>query len=85
MVVYNQVYNMSEVVSVRVRKEVKDTLEKAGIDVAGKTREYLEELAWETRTASTLAELREFVHKGVRPSAKGSSAKLIRRDRDAHD
>ena len=71
MVVYNQVYNMSEVVSVRVRKEVKDTLEKAGIDVAGKTREYLEELAWETRTASTLAELRELSPQGRQAVRQG--------------
>ena len=85
MVVYSLVYNMSEVVSVRVRKEVKETLEKAGIDVAGKTREYLEELAWETRARSTLAELDELIRKGVKPSAKGSSARLIRRDRDSHD
>ncbi len=76
---------MSEVVSVRVRKEVKETLEKAGIDVAGKTREYLEELAWETRTSATLAELHELIQRGVKPSARGSSAKLVRRDRDAHD
>jgi hypothetical protein len=76
---------MSEVVSVRVRKEVKETLEKAGIDVAGKTREYLEELAWETRASSTLAELRELIQRGVKPPARGSSAKMVRRDRDTHD
>jgi len=76
---------MSEVVSVRVRRGVKETLERAGIDVAGKTREYLEELAWETQTRATLAELNVLVRKGVRPSRRGSSAKLIRRDRDAHD
>jgi len=69
---------MSEVVSVRVRKEVKETLEKAGINVAGKTREYFEELAWEARTSATLAVLRELIQRGVKPSAWGSSAKLVR-------
>ena len=75
---------MSEVVSVRVRKEVIQALEDAGVDVAGKTRAYLEDLAWETRTKATLAELHGIIQKDVRPARKGSSVKLIREDRDAH-
>ena len=76
---------MSEVVSVRVPKEVKKILDEAGIDVASRTREYLEELAWETRAKQTLAELHGMIEKNVKPSAKGSSAKLIREDRNAHN
>ena len=75
---------MSEVVSVRVRKETKKTLERAGIDIASKTREYLEGLAQEARNRSTLAELHELVQ-NASPAAKGSSARLIRQDREAHD
>jgi|HubBroStandDraft_2_1064218.scaffolds.fasta_scaffold1922468_2 hypothetical protein len=75
---------MSRVVSVRVHKEVLQVLEDAGVDVAGKTRTYLEDLAWECRTKATLAELRGIIQKDVRPARKGSSAKLIREDRDAH-
>jgi hypothetical protein len=75
---------MSEVVSVRVPKETKETLEKAGIDVAAKTRQYLEDLAWETRNKNALAELRSIVKRRVKPSARGSTARLIRGDRDAH-
>jgi len=75
---------MSEVVSVRVRKETKKALEMAGIDIATKTREYLEDLAQETRNRATLAELHELIRK-TRPAPRGSSAKLIREDRKAHD
>lgn len=76
--------HMSGVVSVRVRKEVIKALEDAGVDVAGKTREYLEGLAWEARTKATLAELNDIIKKEVKPVKTGSSAKLIRDDRDAH-
>jgi hypothetical protein len=75
---------MSEVVSVRVRKETKEALERAGIDVALKTREYLEELAWETRNRTALTELHTIVSKSVKPSKQGSAQRLLRGDRDAH-
>lgn len=75
---------MSGVVSVRVRKEVIKALEEGGIDVAAKTRAYLEELAWETRTKATLTELNGIIQKNVKPAKKGSSANLIREDRNGH-
>lgn len=75
---------MSAVISVRVPKQTKDALESAGIDVAAKTREYLEELAWETRNKNTLAELHTMVRKKVKPSGRGSAERLVRSDRDAH-
>ncbi len=70
--------------SVRIRKEVIDALEEAGVDVAGKTRAYLEDLAWETQGKAALADLHKIVQKGVKPADKGSAAKLVRKDRDAH-
>ena len=75
---------MSAVVSIRVRKEVKEALEMAGIDVAGKAREYLENLAWETRSKAALTELHEIIEKDVKPAKMGSAAKIIREDRDGH-
>lgn len=84
ILLYTKMYTMSAVVSVRVPKKTKDTLDKAGIDVAAKTREYLEELAWETRNKATVAELHMMVKSKVKPSRKGSAERFVRSDRDAH-
>ena len=73
----------SVVVSVRIKKELKTTLEKEGIDVEKVIREYLSQRAAQL-------ELREVVEKAfrilssdkVKPSKKGWAAKTVRYDRD---
>ena len=73
---------MSEVISVRVRKDVKRVLEEAGVNVGVTVREYLEELAWEITARKRLEELDKIVEERVRPSPPGWSVKSIREDRD---
>ncbi len=75
---------VSDVISVRVRKELKKALEDLGIDYAEEVRRYLEELVARERRRRALErarQLRKTLEReaGVLPAA----AELIREDRDA--
>jgi len=73
---------MSEVISVRVRKGVKEALERAGINVSEAVREYLEDLAWRATLRERLSELDRLIEEYVKPSPEGFAAESVRRDRD---
>lgn len=74
---------MSVVISVRVKKEIKELLESEGIDIAEEVKRFLEELAYKVR-------IRRYVEKwdrmleGVKPSPKGFSVSSVRGDRESH-
>jgi hypothetical protein len=74
---------MSVVISVRVKKEIKELLESEGINIAEEVRRFLEELAYKVR-------IRKYVEKwdrmleGVKPSPKGFSVSSVREDRESH-
>ena len=68
---------MSTVISVRIRREVKERLEEAGINIAKEVREYLENLAWKIR-------VREKILSRVKPSEEGFSTRSVREDRQSH-
>jgi len=72
---------MSEVVSVRIRKETKEALELSGIDISLATRSYLEKLAWKSQCKKNISELHRLIEKDVKPSRKGFSVESIREDR----
>lgn len=74
---------MSEVVSVRIRKETKEALERSGVDISLATKSYLEKLAWKYQRKKNLNKLHHFIDTNVKPSRKGFSAASIREDRDA--
>ncbi|MBI2184861.1 MAG: VapB-type antitoxin [Thaumarchaeota archaeon] len=71
------------VVSVRVDKKVKETLEKAGVDVAKEVRGLLEGLAWKVELNERLEELDKSLSK-VPPAPRGFSAESVREDRESH-
>lgn len=73
---------MSVVISVRVRREVKEALEYAGIDIAAEVREFLEDLAWKIQARRELEELTKLLRSQVKPSPKGFAEKSVREDRD---
>ena len=74
---------MSVVISVRVKKEIKELLESEGVNIAEEVRRFLEELAYKVR-------IRKYVKKwdrileGVKPSPKGFSVASVRGDRESH-
>ena len=75
---------MSEVISVRVSREIKKELEAAGINTSEEVKRYLEELAWKARSRRAVQEMNEVIRKRVKPSKRGFAQAAIREDRDAH-
>lgn len=74
---------MSEVVSVRIKKETKEILQKSGVDISMATRSYLERLAWRAQSKKNLKELHRLIERNVKPSRRGFAVASIREDRDS--
>ncbi|MCD6479587.1 VapB-type antitoxin [Candidatus Bathyarchaeota archaeon] len=72
---------MSEVVSVRVKREVKELLEREGIDIGAAVRNYLEEMAWRIKVKRGLERLDKLLEE-MPPASKGFSTRSVREDRD---
>ncbi len=70
-----------EVISVRVKKEVKEALEKAGINVSAAVKEYLEKFTWRLRSKEIMDRLDMIVRERVKPSEPGFALKSVREDR----
>ncbi len=71
------------VISVRVKKKIRDLLEKEGIDIADEIRRYLEELA-EKIIIRKYIEKWDNLLRNVKPSEKGFAEKSVREDREGH-
>ncbi|OYT30747.1 MAG: VapB-type antitoxin [Thermoprotei archaeon] len=74
---------MSVVISVRVKREIKEELEKSGVNIAEEVRSYLEQLAWKIRIRRKINEWDEILSR-VKPSKKGFSVKSVKEDREGH-
>jgi antitoxin component of RelBE/YafQ-DinJ toxin-antitoxin module len=74
---------MSTVISVRIRREIKEILEESGVDISEEVRRFLEELAWRVKTRKFIEHWNELL-KDVKPSEKGFSVKSVREDRESH-
>ena len=73
---------MSEVISVRVSKKLKQELEELGIDYAEKVRQYLEELVMMEKRKRALKEADELAKRLISSRPVWME---IREDRDAED
>jgi len=71
------------VVTIRIKNEVKETLEKAGVNIQGVIREELEGLAWKIQLGEETEKMRKLVER-VKPSEKGFAARSVRDDRESH-
>ncbi len=71
------------VITTRIKKEIKETLEKAGINIPKFIRQHLEELAWKIQLKEETEKLRTLLNK-VKPSEKGFAEKSVREDRESH-
>jgi len=74
---------MSTVISVRIRREIKEILEESGVDISEEVRRFLDELAWRVKTRKFIEHWNELL-KDVKPSEKGFSVKSVREDRESH-
>lgn len=82
--VYTNDYIMSDVISVRVPKEIKRELEAAGINMSEEVKHYLAQLAWKVKCKRAVEEMNEVIRKRVKPSRRGFAAAQIREERDVH-
>mgnify|MGYP007042362954 FL=1 len=71
------------VITIRIKKEVKEVLEDAGVDIPSAIREHLEELAWKLQLKEETEKLSKLLEK-VEPSETGFAAKSVREDRESH-
>jgi len=74
---------MSTVISVRIKKEIKEELEKHGIDISQEVKKFLEELYIKIKAKEYVNKWIEEL-KDVKPSEEGFSIKSIREDRERH-
>jgi len=74
---------MSTVISFRIKKELKEEIERAGVDISEEMKKRLEELAREARIRKQV-EKWDRILSDVRPSDKGFAARSVREDRDSH-
>jgi biotin operon repressor len=74
---------MSTVISVRIKKEIKEELEKQGIDIDQEVRKFLEELYIKVKAKEYVNKWIEEL-KDVKPSEEGFSIKSVREDRESH-
>jgi len=74
---------MSTVISVRIKKEIKEELEKHGINISQEIRKFLEELYIKVKAKEYVNKWLEEL-KDVKPSEEGFSIKSIREDREGH-
>jgi len=74
---------MSTVVSFRIKKELKEEIEKAGLNISEEVKKRLEELASETRIKKQV-EKWDNILSNVKPSDKGFAARSVREDRESH-
>ncbi|MCJ7425308.1 VapB-type antitoxin [Candidatus Bathyarchaeota archaeon] len=71
------------VVTTRIKKEIKEALEKAGVNISSVIREHLEELTWKLQLKEQTEKLRKLLEK-VKPSEPGFATKSVREDRESH-
>ncbi len=83
MLMYTICLHMNEVVSVRVKRELKRRLEASGVDLGDAIRKYLEELACKTQIKESLRRLEQLTAE-MPPLPAGSAAEIVRKDRDGH-
>ncbi|AMD29929.1 VapB-type antitoxin [Candidatus Nanopusillus acidilobi] len=74
---------MSTVISVRINEEIKEELEKHGIDISQEIRKFLEELYIKVKAKEYVKKWVEEL-KDIKPSEKGFSTKSVREDRESH-
>ena len=74
---------MSTVISIRIKKEIKEELEKHGIDINQELRKFLEELYINVKTKEYVNKWIEEL-KYVKPSEEGFSTKSVREDCESH-
>jgi hypothetical protein len=72
---------MSVVISVRIRREIKEILEQNNVNISEEIRRFLEELAWKIKIRKFVEEWDKILTE-MRPSEEGFSVRSVREDRE---
>lgn len=78
--VFDSVY-ISVVISVRIRRELKEELERRRVNIVEEVRKFLEDMVWQMQVREEVERINRLLEK-VRPSPKGFAIESIREDRD---
>lgn len=73
----------TKVISIRVRKEIIEELEKHGIDVNKELKLYLEKLYYQIKIGEAVEEWKKILE-NVKPSEEGFAERSVREDRESH-
>ncbi len=73
----------SVVVSVRVKKSVKQKLENEGIDVEKMVREFINQKAAQAELRAAVKRMHRIISESVKPSKKGFAVESVKEDRRA--
>ena len=74
---------MSIVISIRIKKEIKELLEKENVNINEEVKKFLEELANKIKIRKYIAEWDKILE-NVKLSEKGFAGRSIREDRESH-
>jgi predicted transcriptional regulator len=74
---------VSTVISVRIKKEIKELLEKENININEEVKKFLEELANKIKMRKHIAKW-DRILENVKRSEKGFAERSIREDREGH-
>jgi predicted transcriptional regulator len=74
---------VSTVVSIRIKKEIKELLEKENVNINEEVKRFLEELANKIKMRKYIAEWDKILE-NVKPSEKGFAERSVREDRESH-
>jgi len=72
----------TEVISIRVKADVRRALLKRGVNIPKHVKECLERLADEEGSKEAMIRMKEIVEKKVKPSRKGFAVSSVREDRN---
>jgi len=79
----NTIGSMSVVISVRIRREIKEILEQNNVNISEEIRRFLEELAWKIKIRKFVEEWDKILTE-VRSSEEGFSVRSVGEDRGGH-
>ena len=75
--------NQTTIITIRIKKEIKEALERAGINIPNIIKKHLEEIAWNLQLKEEIEKMRKLLE-NIKPSESGFAVKSVREDRESH-
>jgi len=75
--------NQTTIITIRIKKEIKEALERAGINIPNIIKKHLEEIAWGLQLKEEIEKMRKLLE-NIKPSESGFAVKSVREDHESH-